>query len=259
MAGGEVRVELLTSRVKGKARAAVLGGPGLGRGGRRGGDPCPLDRGGRVRIARRAVVIDEQHRFGVEQRATLRAKGTDGDPDLLVMTATPIPRTAAMVIFGDLDLTTLDEMPPGRRPVTTGGCPPTRRARTDRPGPGAPTRWRPVTGVRGVPAGRRLAAGRGRSATEEYGGWRRGSWRASASGSCTARCPLAPRGGHGRFRSGELRVLVATTVIEVGVDVPEATVMVVEERGPLRDRPAASAAGPGRPRRHRELVLPPRR
>ena len=65
------------------------------------------------------VVIDEQHRFGVEQRATLRAKGADGDPDLLVMTATPIPRTAAMVIFGDLDLTTLDEMPPGRVPVTT--------------------------------------------------------------------------------------------------------------------------------------------
>ena len=65
------------------------------------------------------VVIDEQHRFGVEQRATLRAKGADGDPDLLVMTATPIPRTAAMVIFGDLDLTTLDELPPGRVAVTT--------------------------------------------------------------------------------------------------------------------------------------------
>ena len=55
----------------------------------------------------------------MEQRATLRAKGVDGDPDLLVMTATPIPRTAAMVIFGDLDLTTLDELPPGRLPVTT--------------------------------------------------------------------------------------------------------------------------------------------
>ena len=65
------------------------------------------------------VVIDEQHRFGVEQRATLRAKGEEGDPDLLVMTATPIPRTAAMVIFGDLDLTVLDEMPPGRVAITT--------------------------------------------------------------------------------------------------------------------------------------------
>ena len=65
------------------------------------------------------VVIDEQHRFGVEQRATLRAKGTTGDPDLLVMTATPIPRTAAMVMFGDLDATVLDELPPGRIAITT--------------------------------------------------------------------------------------------------------------------------------------------
>ena len=70
------------------------------------------------------VVIDEQHRFGVEQRAALRAKGRgdDGrghDPDLLVMTATPIPRTAAMVVFGDLDMTILDELPEGRQPVTT--------------------------------------------------------------------------------------------------------------------------------------------
>ena len=62
-----------------------------------------------------------------------------------------------------------------------------------------------------------------------------------------------------RFRSGELEVLVATTVIEVGVDVPEATVMVVERRGPLRDRPAAPAAGPRRARLGQELVLPARR
>ena len=61
------------------------------------------------------VVIDEQHRFGVEQRAALRAKGADGTvPDVLVMTATPIPRTAAMTVYGDLDVSVLDEMPPGR-------------------------------------------------------------------------------------------------------------------------------------------------
>ena len=66
------------------------------------------------------VVIDEQHRFGVEQRAALRAKG-DGDvvPDVLVMTATPIPRTAAMTVYGDLDVSVLDELPPGRTPITT--------------------------------------------------------------------------------------------------------------------------------------------
>src|SRR5947209_15134821 len=68
-----------------------------------------------------AIVIDEQHRFGVEQRAALRGKGDD--PDVLVMTATPIPRTAAMTVYGDLDVTVLDELPPGRTPVRPGGAP----------------------------------------------------------------------------------------------------------------------------------------
>ena len=118
MGGGEVRVELLTSRVKGKARTAVLDGLAAGEVGVVVGTHALLTE--EVAFASLgAVVIDEQHRFGVEQRATLRAKGADGDPDLLVMTATPIPRTAAMVIFGDLDLTTLDELPPGRIAVET--------------------------------------------------------------------------------------------------------------------------------------------
>ena len=78
------------------------------------------------------VVIDEQHRFGVEQRAALRGKGDD--PDVLVMTATPIPRTAAMTVYGDLDVTVLDELPPGRTPVTTEwAAGPARGGR--RPGP----------------------------------------------------------------------------------------------------------------------------
>ena len=66
------------------------------------------------------VVIDEQHRFGVEQRAALRNANADGTvPDVLVMTATPIPRTAAMTVYGDLDVTVLDELPPGRTPILT--------------------------------------------------------------------------------------------------------------------------------------------
>ena len=67
------------------------------------------------------VVIDEQHRFGVEQRATLRPKARRPVPDVLVMTATPIPRTAAMTVYGDLDVTVLDELPPGRTPIATTG------------------------------------------------------------------------------------------------------------------------------------------
>ncbi|HXB37181.1 MAG TPA: ATP-dependent DNA helicase RecG [Acidimicrobiales bacterium] len=227
MAGGLVRVELLTSKVKGKARTAVLEGLASGAIGLVVGTHALLTEEVTFHSLG-CVVIDEQHRFGVEQRATLRSKGADGDPDLLVMTATPIPRTAAMVIFGDLDLTTLDELPPGRMPVTTEWL----------PGDGAATEaWERV----------RTEVGRGhrafvvcplvgesprveaKSATEEYE-------RLSAHELSGLRVGLM----HGqmatvareevmeRFRSGEIEVLVATTVIEVGVDVPEATVMVVE-------------------------------
>ncbi len=181
-----------------------------------------------------AVVIDEQHRFGVEQRAALKAKGRgdDGlgaDPDLLVMTATPIPRTAAMVVFGDLDMTTIDELPPGRTPVTT------LWAKTDADEAAAWERVRAeaAAGHRAfvvcplVEGSERVQAA---SATEEAA-------RLQAEELAGLRIGLL----HGQmrpseketvmadFRSGVLDVLVATTVIEVGVDVPEATVMVIED------------------------------
>ena len=227
MIGGLVRVELLTSKVKGKARTAVLDGLASGDIGIVVGTHALLTEEVTFHSLG-CVVIDEQHRFGVEQRATLRAKGADGDPDLLVMTATPIPRTAAMVIFGDLDLTTLDEMPPGRIPVTTVWL----------PGDGAAdaawdrVRTEVADGHRAfvvcplVSESPRVEA---KSATEEYE-------RLSANELSGLRVGLM----HGqmataareevmeRFRSGEVQVLVATTVIEVGVDVPEATVMVIE-------------------------------
>jgi ATP-dependent DNA helicase RecG len=238
MAGGEVRVELLTSRVKGKARAAVLDGLAAGDIGIVVGTHALLTE--EVAFASLgAVVIDEQHRFGVEQRATLRAKGADGpgDPDLLVMTATPIPRTAAMVIFGDLDLTTLDELPPGRVPITTVWLP--GKAESKHPHANEKEAWDRVRAE--VAAGHRafvvcpLVGDSERvlakSATEEFE-------RLSAAGGELAglrvglvhgQMPASQREETmERFRAGDVQVLVATTVIEVGVDVPEATVMVVE-------------------------------
>jgi ATP-dependent DNA helicase RecG len=180
------------------------------------------------------VVIDEQHRFGVEQRAALRAKGRgeDGsgsDPDLLVMTATPIPRTAAMVVFGDLDMTIIDELPPGRVPVVTEWL---RE-------PGAVDEaWSRVRAE--VADGHRafvvcpLVEGSDRvqatsvvAEAERLAGAELASLRV---GLLHGQLPSAEKERvMAEFRAGDLDVLVATTVIEVGVDVPEATVMVIED------------------------------
>ncbi|HVA03494.1 MAG TPA: ATP-dependent DNA helicase RecG [Acidimicrobiales bacterium] len=181
------------------------------------------------------VVIDEQHRFGVEQRNTLRAKGRDAqagegaDPDLLVMTATPIPRTAAMVFFGDLDVTELDELPAGRSPVQT------QWARTDDDEAEAWSRVRAE-----VAAGHRvyvvcpLVEGseriQAKSATEERTRLADSVLSGLRIGLLHGQLKAADKEGVMEgFRRGDLQVLVATTVIEVGLDVPEATVMVVED------------------------------
>ncbi|MGH9079180.1 MAG: ATP-dependent DNA helicase RecG, partial [Acidimicrobiales bacterium] len=180
------------------------------------------------------AVIDEQHRFGVEQRAALREKGrgVDGlgqDPDLLVMTATPIPRTAAMVVFGDLDMTIVDELPPGRLPVTT------RWVRTPRQVDEAWKRVRSevkarrrafvvcplVEGSERVEATSVVAEAH-RLAANELAGLHVGI----LHGQLPA---IEKERSMAEFRSGAVDVLVATTVIEVGVDVPEATVMVIED------------------------------
>jgi ATP-dependent DNA helicase RecG len=182
-----------------------------------------------------AVVIDEQHRFGVEQRAALRAKGREAasgagaDPDLLVMTATPIPRTAAMVVFGDLDVTELDELPAGRAPVATVWA----RSEEDEA-----EAWRRVREE--VGAGHRayvvcpLVEGseksQAKSATEEFERLAGGTLAGLKLGLLHGQMKAADKEGvMEAFRRGDLSVLVATTVIEVGVDVAEATVMVVED------------------------------
>jgi ATP-dependent DNA helicase RecG len=114
-----LRVELLTGRVTGEKRRQVLSDLASG-----GVDIVvgthALIQDGVAFNSLGVVVIDEQHRFGVEQRAALSQKGSlTSTPDVLVMTATPIPRTAAMTVYGDLDVSVLDELPPGRTPIVT--------------------------------------------------------------------------------------------------------------------------------------------
>ncbi len=174
------------------------------------------------------VVVDEQHRFGVEQRAALRSANADGTvPDVLVMTATPIPRTAAMTVYGDLDVTVLDELPPGRTPIaTTWARDPAEEAAA----------WELVRSE--VDAGRRafvvcpLIEGSDKleaaSAEETYEQLSHGELHGLRLGLLHGRMPSEEKQAvMDAFRHGELGVLVATTVIEVGVDVPSATVMVV--------------------------------
>jgi ATP-dependent DNA helicase RecG len=223
----QVRVEVLTSRVKGAVRTRIVGGLATGEVQIVVGTHALLSEG--VEFADLgAVVIDEQHRFGVEQRASLRAKGAKGDPDLLVMTATPIPRTAAMVIFGDLDLTILGELPPGRIAITTRWLP----GPSDHAEAWERVRSEVATGHRAfvvcplVSDSPRVEA---KSSTEEFERLSSGELAGLSVGLLHGQMPPAERDDvMARFRTGEVQVLVATTVIEVGVDVPEATVMVVE-------------------------------
>lgn len=177
------------------------------------------------------IVIDEQHRFGVEQRASLRDKGREHsgegrDPDVLVMTATPIPRTAAMVVFGDLERSVLDEMPAGRTPIETSST----MSEADcwqlvrdevAAGHQAYVVCPLVEGSDAVAAASAVAEcerlGAGPLAGLEVG-LLHGQMPGEAKDEVTT-----------RFRAGEIDVLVATVVIEVGVDVANATVMVIED------------------------------
>jgi ATP-dependent DNA helicase RecG len=180
------------------------------------------------------IVIDEQHRFGVEQRATLRDQGRERsregrDPDVLVMTATPIPRTAAMVAFGDLDLSVIDELPSGRRAIRTSWA---------RSADEVASCWQHVRDE--VAAGNRafvicpLVEGSARveatSAVDERTRLALGELRGLAVGLLHGQMKSDEKETvMASFRAGDLDVLVATVVIEVGVDVPEATIIVIED------------------------------
>ncbi|HEX5616234.1 MAG TPA: ATP-dependent DNA helicase RecG [Acidimicrobiia bacterium] len=181
------------------------------------------------------AVIDEQHRFGVEQRALLRAKGdTRGDvetvPDVLVMTATPIPRTAAMLVYGDLDKSELREMPPGRTPITTRVVPPNP---LDRAEAYATLRTEVAAGRQAYvvcPLVEGSAKVEAKAVTAEYERLGVEELAGLRLGLLHGQLPAAEKEAvMTAFRAGALDVLVATTVIEVGVDVPGATVMIIED------------------------------
>jgi ATP-dependent DNA helicase RecG len=174
------------------------------------------------------IIVDEQHRFGVHQRLALREKGTqDGrQPHQLIMTATPIPRTLAMTAYADLDCSVIDELPPGRKPVETVVIPDTRRDQVVQRVASACRQGRQVywvcTLIEESEALQCEAAENTHAALSE------------------ALPEFAVELVHGRmkpeqkeqamaaFKRGEIDLLVATTVIEVGVDVPNASLMIIE-------------------------------
>jgi ATP-dependent DNA helicase RecG len=171
------------------------------------------------------VAIDEQHRFGVEQRKTLAAKGEA--PDVLLMTATPIPRSLALTLYGDLDLSILDERPPGRQPIQTAMRRESARQRVfsflDR----EIEKGRQVYVV--YPVIEESEKTDLKAATTMFEQIRAGVLTGRRIGLLHGRIPAEERDATMRaFRDGAIDVLVATTVIEVGIDVPNATVMVIE-------------------------------
>lgn len=219
-----VRVELLTGSTKQKDRVPIIEGLADGSVDILVGTHAVLEDNVQFRNLG-LVVIDEQHRFGVVQRAKMWAKNNI-PPHILVMTATPIPRTLAMTLYGDLDVSVIDELPPGRKPITTNHI---FRSRAD-----------------GMYSFIRKQLQEGRQAYVVYplikesekldlknleDGYRQ---------LCNVFCDYRLSKLHGkmkpkekdeemrRFASGETQILVSTTVIEVGVDVPNASVMVIE-------------------------------
>ena len=177
------------------------------------------------------IVIDEHHRFGVEQRDVLKQRAGEGRvPDVLVMTATPIPRTAALLIYGDLDISTLKAMPSGREPVTT--------ELLKRETPEVSTSYERVRAEvkKGhqayvvcplVEDSGKIEAAAATKRAEELGST---EFKGLSVGLLHGQMPSVDKETiMNAFRSKEIDVLVATTVIEVGVDVPNATVMVIED------------------------------
>ncbi len=240
--GSNIRVRLLTGSVTGAERRDILASVAEGTTDILIGTHALLSESVEFRSLA-VVVIDEQHRFGVHQRAALRSKASEDphgravSPHVLVMTATPIPRTLALTLFGDLDVSTIRGMPPGRTPIITKVVPPSAsadvyswvRTRIDAGEQAYVVVPAIDTGASAVASGDRsgdaelndLRSVQHRLETNELKGKRIAALHGRLS-------PATRDTVMGRFRAGLIDCLVATTVIEVGVDVPNATVMVVE-------------------------------
>ena len=235
-----IRVELLTSSTSTKEKRRILGELLSGQVDLVVGTHALLEEG--VRFADLGVVvIDEQHRFGVSQRVALKEKGAGAGeslfdqretmPDVLVMTATPIPRSLALTLYGDLDVTVLDELPPGRKPIVTQLITPAERARRDKLygfiREQAADGFQTYVVCPLVEDSEELAA---TSATEMHRHLSEEVFSDLTIDLVHGRMRSEDKeAAMQRFRRGEADILVATTVIEVGVDVPNATVMVIED------------------------------
>jgi ATP-dependent DNA helicase RecG len=218
-----VEVALLTGSVKGPERKRVYAGAADGSISLLVGTHALIQEG--VTFDRLALaVVDEQHRFGVEQRGALRQKGYN--PHVLAMTATPIPRTLSLTLYGDLDVAVIDERPPGRQPIETSWV------------PSDATAYRVVREQ--VTAGRQAFVvcplveesdkSEARAAVAEQKRLQRDVFPDLSVGLLHGKMKGSEKEAIlKRFRDGEIQILVATSVVEVGIDVPNATVMVVQE------------------------------
>ena len=230
----QLRIELLTNKVKGAERKAILAGIADG--------SVDIAIGTHALIQDKVsfkslgvVVVDEQHRFGVEQRSRLRDKAQESEhglvPDVLVMTATPIPRTAAMTVYGDLDVSILDELPPGRTPIVTARVS-DEKERSDM---WADVRGRLAVGQQAyvvcplIEESEKLEVASAEETFEELSHGELADYRVGLlHGRMSS---LEKEEVMGAFRRGDITVLVATTVIEVGVDVPNSTSMIILDAG----------------------------
>lgn len=222
-----LRVELLTGSTGRRKRAEIAEGLMSGEIDLLIGTHALIEEG--VRFSRLGfVVIDEQHRFGVMQRAKLRLKSQEYPPHVLVMTATPIPRTLAMTLYGDLDVSVIDELPPGRKPIRTSHARESHRLRLfgflrEQLAQGRQVyivypliEESETLDVANLEAGAELLARE--FPPPEY-----------TTAVVHGRMPAKLKDyGMELFKSGQAQILISTTVIEVGVNVPNATVMVIE-------------------------------